>query len=188
MPCLLCTAAATTTFRDQAGRTFTLDEQEGTIGAEEAQRAFNLAPPVERQYAGDGFDELKVLVRGCVRLRVRPLIDFRPLRGAGRRGAVLGLYADHQGRPIRGQRRAGSADFAAGGGWRRRLDLYRRWRRAPRALLRHRGAARLRFSGMAVEPRLLCRRDPQGLPADADRCNRGLAYCSGAEPRRCVDV
>jgi len=63
MPCLLCTAAATTTFRDQAGRTFTLDEQEGTIGAEEAQRAFNLAPPVERQYAGDGFDELKVLVR-----------------------------------------------------------------------------------------------------------------------------
>ena len=94
MPCLLCTAAATTTFRDQAGRTFTLDEQEGTIGAEEAQRAFNLAPPVERQYAGDGFDELKVLVRGCVRLRVRPLIDFRPLRGAGRRGAVLGLYAD----------------------------------------------------------------------------------------------
>jgi hypothetical protein len=30
----------------------------------DTQRAFNLAPPVERQYAGDGFDELKVLVRG----------------------------------------------------------------------------------------------------------------------------
>ena len=42
-----------------------LDEQEGAIGAEDAQRVFNLAPPVERQYAGDSFDELKVLVRGC---------------------------------------------------------------------------------------------------------------------------
>ena len=41
------------------------DEQEGAIGAEDAQRVFNLAPPVERQYAGDSFDELKVLVRGC---------------------------------------------------------------------------------------------------------------------------
>jgi hypothetical protein len=50
---------------DDFGDDDALDEQEGAIGAEDAQRAFNLAPPVERQYAGDGFDELKVLVRGC---------------------------------------------------------------------------------------------------------------------------
>jgi hypothetical protein len=34
-----------------------LDEQEGAIGAEEAQRAFGLTPPVERQCAGDSFDK-----------------------------------------------------------------------------------------------------------------------------------
>jgi hypothetical protein len=50
---------------DAFGDDDALDEQEGAIGAEDAQRAFNLAPPVERQYAGDGFDGLKVLVRGC---------------------------------------------------------------------------------------------------------------------------
>ena len=50
---------------DDFGDDDALDEQEGAIGAEDAQRALNLAPPVERQYAGDGFDELKVLVRGC---------------------------------------------------------------------------------------------------------------------------
>ncbi len=50
---------------DDFGDDHALDEQEGAIGAEDAQRAFNLAPPVERQYAGDSFDELEVLVRGC---------------------------------------------------------------------------------------------------------------------------
>src|ERR1700736_6103735 len=49
---------------DDFGDDDALHEQEGAIGAEDTQRAFNLAPPVERQYAGDGFDELKVLVRG----------------------------------------------------------------------------------------------------------------------------
>src|ERR1700686_182410 len=42
-----------------------LDEQEGAISAENAQPAFDLTPPVKWQYAGDGFDKLKVLVRGC---------------------------------------------------------------------------------------------------------------------------
>src|SRR5260370_17267588 len=50
---------------DDFGDNNTLDEQEGAIGAEDAQRAFNLAPPVNRQDAGDGFDEPKILVRGC---------------------------------------------------------------------------------------------------------------------------
>jgi hypothetical protein len=48
-----------------------LDEQEGAIGAENAQCAFGLAPPVKRQRAGDGFDELEIFVssrreEGCV--------------------------------------------------------------------------------------------------------------------------
>jgi hypothetical protein len=42
-----------------------LDEQEGAIGAEDPERAFDLAPPVKRQFAGDDFDELKICVRGC---------------------------------------------------------------------------------------------------------------------------
>ena len=50
---------------DDFGDNNTLDEQEGAIGAEDAQRAFNLAPPVNRQDRGDGFDEPKVLVRSC---------------------------------------------------------------------------------------------------------------------------
>jgi hypothetical protein len=40
-----------------------LDEQEGAIGAEDPQRAFDLASPVKRQFAGDDFDELKISVR-----------------------------------------------------------------------------------------------------------------------------
>jgi hypothetical protein len=40
-----------------------LDEQEGAIGAEDPQRAFDLVPPVKRQFAGDDFDELKICVR-----------------------------------------------------------------------------------------------------------------------------
>src|SRR5205823_1713286 len=39
------------------------DKQEGAIGAEDPQRAFDLAPPVKRQFAGDDFDELKICVR-----------------------------------------------------------------------------------------------------------------------------
>ena len=123
-----------------------------------------------------------------VRLRLRPLINFRPLEASVAEALILGLYADHQGSPIRGQRRAGFAGFAAGRGRLRRPDLYRRWRLAPRMLLRDRGAARLRFARLAVEPRLLFRRNPQGLPADPDRCDGGLAYSAGAEPRRCADL
>jgi hypothetical protein len=40
-----------------------LDEQEGAIGAEDPQRAFDLASPVKRQFSGDDFDELKISVR-----------------------------------------------------------------------------------------------------------------------------
>ena len=39
------------------------DEQEGAIGAENPQRAFDLAPPLKGQFAGDDFYELKVCVR-----------------------------------------------------------------------------------------------------------------------------
>jgi len=39
-----------------------LDEQEGAIGAEDAQRAFDLAPPIKRQRPGHSFDEMKVFV------------------------------------------------------------------------------------------------------------------------------
>ena len=49
---------------DDFGDGDTLDEQEGAIGAENPQRAFDLAPPVKRQFAGDDFDELKICVRG----------------------------------------------------------------------------------------------------------------------------
>jgi hypothetical protein len=56
---------------DNLGDDTGLDEQEGAIGTEDAQRAFGLAPPIKRQRAGDPFDELKILVRsrreeGCV--------------------------------------------------------------------------------------------------------------------------
>jgi hypothetical protein len=49
---------------DAFGNGDALDEQEGAIGAEDPQRAFDLAPPVKRQFAGDDFDELKICVRG----------------------------------------------------------------------------------------------------------------------------
>jgi hypothetical protein len=48
---------------DDFGNGDALDEQEGAIGAEDPQRAFDLAPPVKRQCAGDDFDELKISVR-----------------------------------------------------------------------------------------------------------------------------
>ena len=48
---------------DDFGDGDALDEQEGAIGAEDPQRAFDLAPPVKRQFAGDDFDELKICVR-----------------------------------------------------------------------------------------------------------------------------
>src|ERR1700680_2995748 len=51
--------------QEDFGDNNTLDEQEGAIRAEDAQRAFNLAPPVNRQDRGDGFDEPKFLVRSC---------------------------------------------------------------------------------------------------------------------------
>ena len=50
-----------------------LDEQKGAIGAEDPQRAFDLAPPLKRQFAGDDFDELKICVRSRrVKGRVPP--------------------------------------------------------------------------------------------------------------------
>ena len=39
-----------------------LDEQEGAIGAEDAQRAFDLASPIKRQRPGHSFDDLKIFV------------------------------------------------------------------------------------------------------------------------------
>ena len=48
---------------DDFGDGDALDEQEGAIGAEDPQRAFDLASPVKRQFAGDDFDELKISVR-----------------------------------------------------------------------------------------------------------------------------
>ena len=48
---------------DDFGNGDGLDEQQGAIGAEDAQRAFGLAPPIKRQYAGDDFDEPKIFVR-----------------------------------------------------------------------------------------------------------------------------
>jgi hypothetical protein len=50
---------------DDFGDGDALDEQEGAIGAEDPQRAFDLAPPVKRQFAGYDFDELKICVRSC---------------------------------------------------------------------------------------------------------------------------
>jgi hypothetical protein len=49
------------------------------------------------------------------------------------------------------------------------------------------GSSRLRFAWLAVEPGLLCRGNPQGLPAHPDRSDRGLAYRAGVEPRRCAE-
>src|SRR5438045_9566472 len=48
---------------DDFGDGDALDEQEGAIGAEDPQRALDLAPKVKRQFAGDDFDELKICVR-----------------------------------------------------------------------------------------------------------------------------
>jgi hypothetical protein len=50
---------------DEFGDGDALDEQKGAIGAEDAQRALDLAPPLNRQYAGDCFDDPKVFVRSC---------------------------------------------------------------------------------------------------------------------------
>jgi len=48
---------------DDFGDGDAFDEQEGAIGAEDPQRAFDLASPVKRQFAGDNFDEPKICVR-----------------------------------------------------------------------------------------------------------------------------
>ena len=67
MPFLLLPRAAaervSESEHDDFGDRDALDEQEGAIGAEDPQRAFDLAPPVKRQFAGDDFDELKICVR-----------------------------------------------------------------------------------------------------------------------------
>src|SRR5712672_2470731 len=65
MPFALLPAAAervSESEHDHFGDGDALDEQEGAIGAEDPQRAFDLAPPVKRQFAGDDFDELKICV------------------------------------------------------------------------------------------------------------------------------
>ena len=48
---------------DDFGDGDALDQQEGAIGAEDPQRALDLAPPVKREFGGDDFDELKICVR-----------------------------------------------------------------------------------------------------------------------------
>jgi len=48
---------------DEFGDADSLDQQEGAIGAEKAQCAFSLAPPVKRQRAGNNFDKPKIFVR-----------------------------------------------------------------------------------------------------------------------------
>ena len=47
---------------DEFGDGDGLDQQQSTIGAEDAQCAFGLAPPVKRQQAGNDFDQLKIFV------------------------------------------------------------------------------------------------------------------------------
>ena len=122
-----------------------------------------------------------------VRLRVRPLIDFRPLEAPVGEALSSGYMLT-----IRGDRYEVSAGpdlpilrlavegaegptFTADGGSRRERFY---------DIEAQRGYD---LRGWLWSPGLLCRRDPQGLPADPDRCNRGLAYCAGAEPRRCAD-
>ncbi len=43
---------------------YSLDEQEGAIGAKDTQRAFGFAWPIERQQTRRGPDQPQVLVRG----------------------------------------------------------------------------------------------------------------------------
>src|SRR5436190_21428772 len=73
---------------DDFGDGDALDEQEGAIGAEDPQRAFDLAPPVKRQFAGDDFDELKLCVRSA-----------RPVAGHKRSSRIAGTKL-LPGRPV----------------------------------------------------------------------------------------
>src|SRR5271163_4408789 len=125
---------------------------------------------------------------GRVHLRLRPLINFRrleaPLSEALASGYTLTVrdnrYEISAGLDLPTLRLAvensEGPTFTADGGSRREQ------------LLRDRGAARLRFARLAVEPRLLYRRGPQGLPADPDRRDGSLAYRAGAKPRGCTDL
>ncbi|MGE5271823.1 MAG: hypothetical protein ACM3JG_19355 [Thiohalocapsa sp.] len=44
---------------------YPLDQQQGAIGAEDAERAFGLASPIGRQQGRYRFDEAQVFVRRC---------------------------------------------------------------------------------------------------------------------------
>jgi hypothetical protein len=58
---------------DDFGDGDAFNEQEGAIGAEDPQRAFDLASAVKRQFAGDHFDEPKICIgRRCEEGRVPP--------------------------------------------------------------------------------------------------------------------
>jgi predicted glycogen debranching enzyme len=122
-----------------------------------------------------------------LRLRLRPFIYFRPLEAP----VSEALSSDYT-LTVRGNRYEVSSGpdlpilrlavegsegpiFTADGGSRRE-SFY--------DTEAHRGYD---FAGLAVEPGLLCRGDPQGLPAHPDRSDRGLVYGAGAEPRRCAE-
>src|ERR1700693_3085485 len=97
---------------DDFGDNDTLDEQEGAIGAKDAQRAFNLASPVNRQDAGDDFDEPKVLVRGCREEgSVPPPRPDDNQEGANKRStfenAVAGRFANERDVSVHGWSTAG---------------------------------------------------------------------------------
>jgi hypothetical protein len=57
---------------DEFGDRDGLDEQESAIGAEDAQCAFALAPPVKRQYASNEFDQPKIFIRSRCEERCVP--------------------------------------------------------------------------------------------------------------------
>jgi hypothetical protein len=56
----------------ECGDGIDLDEQGSAIGAEDAQCAFALAPPVKRQYASNDFDQPKIFIRSRCEERCVP--------------------------------------------------------------------------------------------------------------------
>src|SRR5439155_24591774 len=60
---------------DELSERDTLDQQEGAVGAKNAERAFGLARPVRRQQTRGHFDKPKVLVCSCRQKRGIPKPD-----------------------------------------------------------------------------------------------------------------
>ena len=123
-----------------------------------------------------------------VRLRLRPLINFRPLEAP----VSEALSSDYT-LTVRGDRYEVSAGpdlpvlrlavenaegptFTADGGSRRERFYDIEAQRGYDA------------RGWLWSPGYFAGEVQQGLPADPDRCDGGLAYCTGAEPRRCADL